>query len=74
MSELEKAAQEGPVQKYSSAQKSEYHTPEIKLDEDTERTLVSVISTAIVITPVAILLGKMLPEIPIYEIYRYFPF
>jgi len=74
MSDLEKYAKKGPVQKQYSTEKRKYQTPEIKIDEETERTLVSVISAAIVATPAAIILGKMLPEIPIYEIYKYFPF
>jgi len=74
MSDLEKYAKKAPDQNQYSTQKSKYQTPEIKIDKETERTLVSVISAAIVATPTAILLGKMLPDLPIYALYKYLPF
>ncbi|MBW3002330.1 hypothetical protein KY338_04165 [Candidatus Woesearchaeota archaeon] len=83
MSELEKTTQDHSAKKYiatardEAGLKAKYSTPpaeERAIDEETERTLVSVISAAIVAVPAAILLGKMLPDIPIYNIYQYFNF
>jgi hypothetical protein len=44
------------------------------IDEDTERTIVSVISAALVALPAGMLIGRLLPDIPTYTIYRYFQF
>lgn len=45
-----------------------------KKESETERTLVSIVSATAVIIPASIILGKMLPDMPIYELYKYLPF
>lgn len=64
------------AQKYSSLKqdKPKYKAEDKIIDENTERIIVSVVSAAIAAVPLIALASKMLPEIPIYNIYRYIPF
>ena len=64
------------AQKYSSLQqdKPQYHAEEKIIDENTERIIVSVVSAAIAAVPLIALASKLLPETPIYQIYKYIPF
>jgi len=62
------------VQKYSSSSQPQYKAEEKIIDENTERIIVSVVSAAVVAAPLIALASKLLPEIPIYNIYKYIPF
>jgi len=83
MSGLERGTQENPAQKYIADTRAEVGFQNTKkeapveeriIDEDTERTIVSIISAAIVAAPLIVTASKLLPDIPVYHIYRYFQF
>lgn len=62
------------AQKYSHLSQPKYKPEEKIIDEDTERIIISVVSAAVASLPMIALASKLLPEIPIYQIYKYLPF
>ena len=84
MAGLEKNLSDNSAQKYITASNKELKaqtnypaepaTEQISIDETTERILVTTIPAAIAAIPLIALASKLLPDIPIYQLYKYLPF